>query len=310
MRVRGTHAKLMNEAAGAAGAGGAGGGIVDNSAASALSGAPAANAGAPAGGGSPPAAAGGAPAAGDWLTGVDADTRAWIDTKGFKTPADIIASQRNLEKLIGGDKIPKPKGDDDKAGWDQLYKSLGRPDKPDGYKLPIPEGADDAMVKAFAPKMHELGLTQKQAAGLTEFWNGHVKGLSEADATSKGQKSEAEVADLHTEWGGQFDANVEAAKRAVRQFGIDKATMEGIEGGIGTGATYRLMAKLGLALGEDGGVQGDGKKQFASTKEQALHEISTLKGDKDFLAAYQDGKHGGHAAAVAKMENLFKIAYD
>ena len=290
----------------------AAGGTTTTSAAAALTGDGATTAAAAAGTGSPPAGATGAAAPSAWLEGLDADTRAWVDSKGFKTPGDALLSQRNLEKLLGGDKIPKPKGDDDKAGWDQLYKSLGRPDKPDGYKLTVPEGSDDSMVKAFAPKMHELGLTQKQAAGLTEAWNAHAKALGESAEQAKGVQSEADTRDLRTEWGNQFDANVEAGRRAARQFGIDGETMAKIEDGIGTAKTYRLMAKLGLGLAEDPGITGDGKKTFATTKEQAAHEITQLKGDKDFMDAYlnRDGRNPGHAAAVARMERLHKVVHE
>ena len=282
------------------------------SAAATLTGAPAASVAAA--GGAPPPVAGGAtgaapPAAGDWLGGADADSRAYAQKKGWQTPADLLLSYRNLEKLTGNDKLFKPKGKDDVEGYNQLYNALGRPEKPEGYKLPVPDGQSDAFAKSAAPVLHKLGITQDQAAGLAEWWNGQAKGVVDADTKAKAEQVELDVTSLRTEWGGQFDANVESGRRAARAFGLDAEAIGKIESGLGTAATYKLMAKIGLALGEDPCVPSDtGGTGFANTKERAVHEISTLKLDKDFMAAYLDPRSPGHKDAMAKMSRLHQVA--
>lgn len=262
--------------------------------------------------GAPPPAGGGtgAATAPDWLKDADPETQTWVSSKGFKTPADALASHRNLEKLLGsGEKLLKPKGDDDVEGFNQLYKALGRPEKPEEYKLPVPEGQDGAFAKEFAPVLHKLGLSQRQAAGLAEAWNARTAKAIEDDTRARAQQAEVDMGELRKEWGGQYDANVEAGRRAARQFGISGEDLTKIESGLGTGGLLRLMSKLGSALAEDPGVPGEGKSTFGTTKDQASAEIDSLKLDKNFQDAYLNSSHAGHKAAVEKMERLHKIKF-
>lgn len=54
-----------------------------------------------------------------------------------------------------------PKDDTDEAGWNAVYGKLGRPDKPDGYKVPD-QIKDDPLVTEFSTHAHKLGLTARQ----------------------------------------------------------------------------------------------------------------------------------------------------
>ena len=90
-----------------------------------------------------------------WLGGVqDAELREFIQNKGWNDPGEMAQGYRNLEKLVGGEKVPLPKGDTDNEGWERVYKALGRPAKPEDYQLPDLESA---------AAYHKLGLTGRQA---------------------------------------------------------------------------------------------------------------------------------------------------
>ena len=66
-----------------------------------------------------------------WLDGVqDTELREFIQNKGWNDPGEMAQGYRNLEKLVGGEKVPLPKGDTDNEGWERVYKALGRPAKP------------------------------------------------------------------------------------------------------------------------------------------------------------------------------------
>jgi hypothetical protein len=96
-----------------------------------------------------------------WLGGVqDAELREFIQNKGWNDPAEMAQGYRNLEKLVGGEKLPLPKGDTDSEGWDRVSKALGRPAKPEDYQLPDLESA---------AAYHKLGLTARQATGLSAW---------------------------------------------------------------------------------------------------------------------------------------------
>ena len=39
-----------------------------------------------------------------WLPNADADTKGFIETKGWQSPADAVTSYRNIEKMLGADR--------------------------------------------------------------------------------------------------------------------------------------------------------------------------------------------------------------
>jgi hypothetical protein len=94
-----------------------------------------------------------------WVEKVaDAELREFIRNKGWNDPADMAVGYRHLEKLIGGEKVPVPKGESDTEGWERVYKALGRPATPEDYKLSDMESAAE---------YHKLGLSARQASGLS-----------------------------------------------------------------------------------------------------------------------------------------------
>ena len=282
-----------------------------NSAASALSGAPAAPAGAPAAA----PAAGGAPAtppagstppagtppagAGDaWYTGIqNQEVRTWAEAKGFKDPLAVAESAYNLEKLIGFDKAGKtlviPDENSSPETRQAFLTKLGVPEKADGYKLPVPEGQSDAFAKEAASWFHEQGIPAKAAEGLTQKFNEYAAAQQAQQMQAFAQKSEQEFTGLKTEWGAAFDQNLELGKRAAMQFipGTAEeraATLQALEQSLGTGKLLKLMANIGQGLGEHkvvGGEAGSG----LMTPAQANQRIAELKSNKDWSSAYLSG---------------------
>ena len=77
-----------------------------------------------------------------WTDAVeDGELREFARNKGWKQPAEMVQGYRNLEKLIGGEKVPLPKGEADTEGWERVYKALGRPATPEEYQLPDADSA-------------------------------------------------------------------------------------------------------------------------------------------------------------------------
>jgi len=215
-----------------------------------------------------------------WLGSVqDAELREFIQNKGWNDPAEMAQGYRNLEKLVGGEKLPLPKGDTDNEGWDRVYKALGRPAKPEDYQLPDLESA-----QAY----HKLGLTGRQATGLSA-WQDTLQAARE-------QKAKEEAATLRTqqlaavrkEWGGEFDENVRLGKRAVREFGLE-GSVEKLEAALGSADLLKLTAKLGRGLKEDS-FAGGSVPAAGPTKEGAKEELALLQRDKAFANRYLAGE--------------------
>lgn len=259
-------------------------------------------------GGAPPAS-GNPPAAGaSWLDSIqDAETKAWAESKGWKTPEDVAKSTRNLEKLLGGEKVPMPKDANDVEGWDRFFKAAGRPDAPDAYGLDKIEGADPEFSKAAADAFHKAGLNPQQVAGIVEFYGAHAKAAIEAQETAYAQQSQIDVAGLREEWGPAFDAKLDAAKRAVKLAGVDEATAQKIERAVGVKVAASLFAKIGEATTEsafrtaNGG--GGGDTTFLTPAAASEQKASLLK-DPSFTARI----NAGDPAAKAQLDRLQRIA--
>lgn len=246
---------------------------------------------------------------GQWFDSYPEEVRGTIQTKGWQSPADVVQSYTNLEKLLGADKAGRgvvlPKEDADPSEWNQVYDKLGRPKSPAEYKLPVPEGDTGEFAQVAAGKFHELGLTAKQAQGLAEWYNAQAQEMQNSQFNQLAQNSEQEMASLQQEWGKEYDANIEAARRATRQFGLEAPTLEKIENAIGTKQMLQMFAKIGKGVGEDSFVDGSRAGGIGMSPEAARVRIGQLKGDREWSAKYL----GGNADAKAEMERLMRAAY-
>ena len=128
------------------------------------------------------------------------------------TEIDALAkSYINATRMIGQDKVAVPNENSTDDQWQEVYGKLGRPESPDKYKLeansdvvPLDEGA----IKSFAENAHKLGLNNKQAQGILEYYKNSMEGSAQqARIDTETAQANAE-AELRKEWGGNYDANI------------------------------------------------------------------------------------------------------
>jgi hypothetical protein len=246
-------------------------------------------------------------AAPEWLSGLtDDDSRSFAQTKGWKSPSEMLTSYRSLEALLGGEKLPLPKDEGDAEGYERVYKALGKPETPEGYQIKAPEGVDPAFAGEASKWFHEAGLSAKQGAALAEKWNAHVTAAIEAENQAFKTKSGQDLGELKTVWGDKFNSNVELARRAGAQFGLSPQDIASMERAIGTKRLMETLQKIGAGLGEHGFEAGDTKGGgFRLTPEAARARIDTLKADKAWSTRYLNGD----ADAKAEMNRLQQAAY-
>lgn len=237
----------------------------------------------------------------------DADSKAYIERKGFKSADDIAKSLAHIERLARGEqtgKVVLPTGPDDTEGWERLFAAAGRPESPDGYEFGQLQGADPDFSKAAASWLHGAGVSKVHAAKLAESWNEYVSGRAQAEAQAAEQRATAELAGLRSEWGPQFEAELEAAKRGARQFGLSGDDMEAIGGALGTARAIKLLNSIGKGLAEDTFIDGEGKSQFGMTPEQANARMEALRRDDAWQARWM----AGGADEKAEWSRLTSIA--
>lgn len=257
-------------------------------------------------------ATGGSTSQADWTTGLNDDMRGYVQNKGFKDPAMVLDSYRNLEKLMGARErlVKLPEKDDDAEGWNQVYERLGRPKEAKEYEIKAPEGlgGDEKFVEWARSAFHELGFSKKQAEALTGKWNEYVKGsMSAQNQAYETQLAEQETA-LKKEWGMAHEQNLQVAKRAAKAFGLDGATIDKLETAMGYAGVMKFMHTLGSKVGEADFVGGDSKTTgFGNmlSPEAARSQINSLKADPAFVRRYT----AGDAEARQTMDRLHKMAY-
>jgi len=245
------------------------------------------------------------------------DLRGYAELKGFKgddpvTFAEtVLESYRNLERLRG---VPAerlltlPENMDDAEAMKPIYERLGfaPPAKPEDYGFVTTENADPEQAQAMAALAHKHGVPLKMAQAVFADIAAMEAQGREALMAEAQQETAVELAALKSEWKGDYDANVEAAKRAVRAFGATEEQLQAIEESIGAAALYRIFHNAGQRLGEAPAIQGDTPKtQFAMSPEAARTRISELQSNREWASKWMDGD----AAAKAEWDRLHKIAY-
>lgn len=184
----------------------------------------------------------------DWNTsGLSLDLMNVVNDRQWKTPADVVNSYRNLEKLTGvpAEQIVKLPKDNDPTAWNDVYSKLGRPATADKYDIPIPEGQSDEFAKTAREWFHKAGLSVAQARGVTEAWNAHVAGAQEAQQTQSKAKFEAEVNSLKAEWGSGYESNAALVDRAAMAFGMDQDTLSALKATMGPAKAMKFLHSIG-----------------------------------------------------------------
>jgi hypothetical protein len=189
---------------------------------------------------------------------------------------DPAAAETTALTLPGKDASPEQ--------WAEFYKQIGAPDTPEAYELPVPDGEDGAFAKTAASWFKDAGLLPQQAQALASKWNEFATAQSQAQAEAEtqriaqlDQKNKTEEATLKNEWGQNHEANMELARRAVRQFiPSEKAgdVISALEDRLGYAETIKLMHSIGRGLGEHD-APGLGRAQTPARRDAA----SILYGD-------------------------------
>lgn len=223
--------------------------------------------------------------------------RKWAENKKYADVPSLVKAMRGLEVTLGSEKVPVPKSADDTEGWDRLYKAIGRPDAPDGYKFDAVPNADPALTGAFAPVAHKLGLSQAQAEGIAAFNEAMV--AEQAKATQIAHR--AEVAELKRSYGGddQMNQAMERSMRAAERFGLNGEQLAAMRTAIGPKALVTMLDNIGKAMGEDG-LHGQAGRELGLTAEKAEVRKAEIMQDKQF----QQRLKNRDKAALAEWNNI------
>lgn len=242
----------------------------------------------------------------DWTKSFDEETRGYVQNKGWKDAGEVLHSYKNLEKLHGvpAEKLVKLPDGDDAAGMSALYDKLGRPSKPEEYKLEIPKDGSPEFAKFASEMFHKNGLSAKQGQEIVKAWNEYQAGAMQASEQSLVQKLEVGKQTLQREWGAAHEQNVKVASRAAREFGVTPQALDAMEASMGYDGVMKFFHNIGSKMGESAFVMGS-QDNGLFTPDQARSKISALKQDGEFQKKYINGD----ASAKREMERLHQMAY-
>lgn len=227
--------------------------------------------------------------------------------KNFKSWDALAKSYVHANRKLGvpSDQLMQiPQGEN--ADWNGVYKAMGRPDTPDQYEL----NGTGEMADNFRNQAHQLGLSQKQASELMNWYSEVQSGVDSSDDEDFAKEQVQWVADLQKEWGDSYIKNTKLAERAFRQFGSEDALEVMNATGLGSHpALVKMFSQIGQFLAEDGQLTGNQQGRIGGiTPGSAKTRIDELLNDQDFTTRYYDQYHPRHQDAVNQMQRLYEAA--
>ena len=223
------------------------------------------------------------------------------------TEIDALAkSYINATRMIGSDKVIVPNQNSNEDHWNEVYDKLGRPQSPDKYKFEIKSDVvpfEETSIKQFAENAHKLGLKNKQAQGILEFYKNNVEQSakqSQIDIETSQAQSQQQ---LRQEWGRAYDEKLTKAK-SIAQANFSKELLNTqLNDGTVLGDNPEIIkgfANIANLLSED---------KIISTESESVNqgrdiqtEISKIMDDKS--GPYWNKSHPDHSKMVQQMFTL------
>lgn len=227
----------------------------------------------------------------------------------------LAKSYVHAQSLVGADKVVLPKDNSSQEDWNNFFSKLGRPGKPEDYKLGRPESFpeqyyDNDMNQHMLKVFHETGLSERQAKNLHAKYMEYVNTRLTQTTQQQQQQSEQAIAALKQQYGADFNVRVAAAQRAIQRFGSPELVSYLDKSGLGNNPELiKLFSNVGMSLTESR-ADGSGDSSFGGVSPtQAQAELDQLRADKDFIKQLTDKSVLGHKEAAKKWQQLHAIAF-
>lgn len=212
--------------------------------------------------------------------------RAELSNRGITSEQNIIDALKAADQYKGVDlskMVAVPQEDAKAEDLMAFYGKLGRPEKAEDYGIKAPEGDNGEFLKGVLPVLHASGITKAQAQLLANNWNNMVSNQNKA-ANEAYEKS---MAELKTEWGDQYENNINEAKRAAAELQIPKEDLVKLEKGI-TGSKglwkmfYNISKRTTDSSIKGGSPDAKGGAVNLANPQEAANKLKELMKSKDF----------------------------
>jgi hypothetical protein len=198
----------------------------------------------------------------------DEGARKWVETKGYKSVADVVGAAHSLEQRLGT-VVTVPAPDAPKDEWDKFVAKLPEerrpieaPDvldfkRPDDLPAELPY--NDELANAAKPWMHEAGLTKGQSQAIHDKFAGWMADQTKAQLAEVAKSVEKTHDDLVKDWGPidseGFKSKLAVADRAMKKLGlVDAYKAKGIlldDGSLTDPQIARAFEAIGSTMFKD-----------------------------------------------------------
>ena len=223
-----------------------------------------------------------------------------------------MASHLNLEKLLGHEKVPLPKGPEDVEGRARFNKAIGVPEKSDGYELPDPSlpGEMSKLTfdkNAFAQIAHDHNLTPDQAKGLWAKYTELSGNIYQKHATEHQANLDKTMNALRNEWGDAYASKVELAEMVINKFASDKEAGDYITAVLSKDAkSLKFLASIGEQFAENK-VGEFRHAKYALSPDEAEAEYSKILSNPDHPYLNEKATQKEHEAAIEYVNRLIGV---
>lgn len=214
-----------------------------------------------------------------WYSNLSEEYKNHPSIQKFSDANGLAKSYLSLESLMGRDKIPVPKDENDVNAWSLYNKAFNIPNSAEDYKLTI-EG-QEAKLDVFKQLAHKYHLSNDVAQ---ELLNAHVqdfKDYENAKVQEYNAQAEEATKQLKAEWGLKYDENIKAARTFLEKMSGSKEEYDYFNDKIGNDVHFiKLLSKMGNSISEGslGGFEGQ-VGGFTKTPAEAKAELDKIMSD-------------------------------
>jgi hypothetical protein len=241
---------------------------------------------------------------GSWLDGLEEEYKSNPLINKWESLNDFAKTHLNAQKLIGADKIAIPGKAATDEEWQSVYQRLGAPEDPQQYSLERADVFDENTFETFRNTAYEIGLSNKQAEKISNYFENQVREGQEVLAQRTEEARFSGEQELRQEFGQNFEKRLTQAQAAARTVIGDTELFDEIKLADGRKlgdhpAIIRTFSRMAEMLGEDGLVGEPTEVVMSSQDAQKLIE-EHMQANTPFTVA----GHPGHDAAVAEVLRL------
>jgi hypothetical protein len=245
-----------------------------------------------------------------WKSSISEEFRNDPNIEKFTEIDSLAKSYINATKMIGQDKLVIPTNNSTEDQWNEVYSKLGRPESADKYSLDATSETvqmDEGAIKSFAEQSHKLGLNNKQAQGILEYYKNNMEGTAQQSRIDTETAQTQAEQQLRQEWGRDFEGKVKQAG-ALAKANIDPEVLDmTLSNGTRLGDHPDIIkgfAKIAGMMSEDKILSTESEN--VNTTKDIESEISTIMNDKN--GPYWNRQHPDHDKMVQQVYTLREMA--